>query len=71
MDNIASKDEIIIDDVNFKGGLTMSQKIEDVGKKKATIGQSPKLMNDDDLSKKKGKEAKTPLARIPRPPLIL
>lgn len=38
MDNIASKDEIIIDDVNFKGGLTMSQKIEDVGKKKATIG---------------------------------
>lgn len=54
----------------MKNSLAESEKMEDVGEKKAIVGKSPKMMNNDELSKKKGKKVETLLARIPKPLLL-
>lgn len=68
MDDILSKDEVIINDSELKSDLAKSKKLEKVGEIKVTIGKSLNLINKDELCYKKGKEAETLLARILEPP---
>lgn len=54
----------------MKDRLARSENIYYIGEKNDDIGKSPKLTNDVDSSKERGKEAITPLAQFYRPPPI-
>lgn len=63
IDDVASVQEVIVDDIELKSGSTEFEKLEDASEKKAPIGQS---LNDV-IEKKKGKEVEMPLDKIPKP----